>query len=948
MRSWEEVIKTRTSSKSAVYRFSQDEMDIVKRTDLPDLLSHLGYQVRRLGSFYTTKEMDSIHIKNRRSWRRYSTGQGGDAITFLQEFCDKSFPEAVNYLLEFNGHRARDSPSRPLPRTEQPPEKSPFVLPTPNWDQRRVFAYLQKRGIAPQVIRDFIQAGLLYEDALHHNCVFVGKDGGGQPRFASKRGTYDLGGPGFKGDVTGSDKNVAFPLPCAPDLDWVAVFEAPIDLMSFCTLHPKVKSNAVALCGLYQGALDTYLKDHPHLRRIVLCLDADGPGQEATQKLKEAYEQKGFQVSTRTPSLGKDWNEYLQHLVFGKEITAPKITNSEPKKEVNQPMADLGKLVTEKAAADALWKEQRKAEREAAASLRDESVTEITSAPEVFARYLDMQGDNPAYGAGNIALVMKQNPEAAVFFTRDHWKAKGRFVLEDQQEKGAKIFARSSSGRSYVLADAFDVTQTQGRDVRMPHLENDTPQMEIALTALLNYSPVRVEANAELSTGAYYAPRNMVLSINPGYSDSQAFAAIATEIAQARFHDRGYNPNYSREGCELSAQSVSYILCRRFGISQEWPSLSRLPSLCKGWPAQDRLEFLNTIQGMSRQIGNSIEKSLSPPQRATPPCTGRPDKSILHKCGRLKEHSNHMKKTVSLLFTALILCATLLLPASAAEGSCYYPISVEEYTYGPLDELRIDKTYQLSLDDDSSGIPTKDFVRGGRLYYLLDMTKKDEVGVDTQTYTQTVTLPSDTNNMEDILQKLDAEIEVTTEEGYTGTLHLDHTTVQVTTDGYATKTGTVSATRSYPNLSEADLTLIPKSIEDKGRTLTLADVQWSNSTQTDGEGNPIIRYTASAKYTGTTSSKYATGYTVSADYTGEVAKTDCNVITYTATFGSMEAPEDLTNVSTPDSSDPNGDKSLNLPSVNLSAVKRPLMIGGLTAVLIAGSVFVFKKVRERR
>ena len=50
------------------------------------------------------------------------------------------------------------------------------------------------------------------------------------------------------------------------------------------------------------------------------------------------------------------------------------------------------------------------------------------------------------------------------------------------------------------------------------------------------------------------------------------------------------------------------------------------------------------------------------------------------------------------------------------------------------------------------------------------MTKKDEVGVDTQTYTQTVTLPSDTNNMEAILQKLDAEMEVTTEDGYTGTV----------------------------------------------------------------------------------------------------------------------------------------------------------------------------------
>lgn len=306
-----------------------------------------------------------------------------------------------------------------------------------------------------------------------------------------------------------------------------------------------------------------------------------------------------------------------------------------------------------------------------------------------------------------------------------------------------------------------------------------------------------------------------------------------------------------------------------------------------------------------------------------------------------------MKKSVSLLITAFILCTTLSFPAFAAgeaapgKDSCYYPISVEEYTYGPLDEFRIDKVYQLSLDDDPGGIPTEDFVRSGRLYYLLDMTKKDEVGVDTKPYIHTITQASDTNNMEAVLQQLDAELEVTTEDGYTGTLHLDHTTVQVVTDGYATRTGSVSASRTYPNLSEADLSLIPKTVEDKGRTLTLADVQWSDSTQMDGEGNPMIRYTATAKYTGTTSSRYATGYTVSANYTGEVAKTGCDVVTYTATFGSVEAPEGA-----PDSSqDTNASSGT---AINFAAVKRPLLIVGLVAVVAVGGAFMFKKIRERR
>lgn len=49
-------------------------MDIAKNTDLPDLLEHLGYQVKRVGRYYTTREMDSLRIKGRRSWKRYSNG----------------------------------------------------------------------------------------------------------------------------------------------------------------------------------------------------------------------------------------------------------------------------------------------------------------------------------------------------------------------------------------------------------------------------------------------------------------------------------------------------------------------------------------------------------------------------------------------------------------------------------------------------------------------------------------------------------------------------------------------------------------------------------------------------------------------------------------------------------------------------------------------------------
>ena len=79
------------------------------------LLESLGYHVHRIGNYHTTKEMDSLRIRNRRTWFRYSDKTGGDAITFLQRFCGKSFQEAVECLLAYHG-RSRDAPARPSPQ----------------------------------------------------------------------------------------------------------------------------------------------------------------------------------------------------------------------------------------------------------------------------------------------------------------------------------------------------------------------------------------------------------------------------------------------------------------------------------------------------------------------------------------------------------------------------------------------------------------------------------------------------------------------------------------------------------------------------------------------------------------------------------------------------------------------------------------------------------------
>lgn len=273
-------------------------------------------------------------------------------------------------------------------------------------------------------------------------------------------------------------------------------------------------------------------------------------------------------------------------------------------------MANLEQIITQKTAADTAWKEERQMERENVNAMQDAGITEITSNPEAYARYLEVQGDNPAYSAGNIALVSFQLPEATVFGTRDRWKTLNRSVLDTEKDKGAKIFARSPFGKGYVLADAYDVSQTQGRDLKKAVLQDDSKEMESALTTVLNYAVVPVVIDKELPVAAFYDQKNMELAINPDFPDGEAFAAIAAEVAHSRFHAKGAVPGYNREEYDLDAQSVSYLLCRRFGVERELPDVSGVAELYEGLEAQERRYALDSIQDVSKKMGRSIEKNL--------------------------------------------------------------------------------------------------------------------------------------------------------------------------------------------------------------------------------------------------------------------------------------------------------------------------------------------------
>ena len=167
---------------------------------------------------------------------------------------------------------------------------------------------IKHRGIARDVVAHFAKAGLLYEDAEYHNAVFVGTDTDGVPHHAHKRSANSYG-KAFRLNVEGSDPRYSFHY-VGTDRS-LYVFEAPIDMLSYITLYPEnwQRHSYVACCGTSIQPVLQMLEQAPQLDTVLLCLDNDETGHQASRRMREQLEMR-YSVERLIPE-SKDWNDDL-------------------------------------------------------------------------------------------------------------------------------------------------------------------------------------------------------------------------------------------------------------------------------------------------------------------------------------------------------------------------------------------------------------------------------------------------------------------------------------------------------------------------------------------------------------------------------------------------------------------------------------------------------------
>ena len=278
--------------------YTQAQIDRANAVNLEDFLRAQGETLVRSGKEYRWKAHDSLTVCGNK-WFRHSQSKGGFPVDFVMEFYGKSFPEAVQMLTGETGEVQPEADPAPSPA---------FRLPLRNVTNANILNYLtQERKLSPSLVNFFITAGDIYEDAAHHNVVFVGRDADGHPRYASCRGINEK----FRQDVAGAEKSFGF-AHRGTDKQ-LLVFEAPIDLLSFIELFPKnwQQHNYLSLGGVSGKALRQFLSERPDVERVFLCLDADKAGEDACKRLAALLPDT---VSvTRIQPCMKDWNDVLVH-----------------------------------------------------------------------------------------------------------------------------------------------------------------------------------------------------------------------------------------------------------------------------------------------------------------------------------------------------------------------------------------------------------------------------------------------------------------------------------------------------------------------------------------------------------------------------------------------------------------------------------------------------------
>jgi hypothetical protein len=261
--------------------------------------------------------------------------------------------------------------------------------------------------------------------------------------------------------------------------------------------------------------------------------------------------------------------------------------------------------------------QQARSSRQADVLARLEQAVGAIQDSESFRRFLDMQARFHHYSFGNVALILSQRPDATQVAGYNAWLKLHRYVRRGEhgiriivpmRKKAAEPDGDEPSRIFFGSGTVFDLDQTDGEplpEVTVPDLVSDEGgQLYGHLYGLAAREGLTVhEGEIGLPAGAagVYRPKDRVIIVRP---------AAALQMTTTLAHELGHHFSglHGTRGDEESiAESVAYVVCRRFGLDcgeASFPYVAiwaREPSVLR--------RVLGVVQGVSARIIDGIEGS---------------------------------------------------------------------------------------------------------------------------------------------------------------------------------------------------------------------------------------------------------------------------------------------------------------------------------------------------
>lgn len=307
--------------------YSPDQIKEARNSDILEYMISKGERFQRQGNYYRHTEHSSWVYDSRRKVMFFNKEIDHPAvnncITLAMKLYDFSFIEAIGDILgsEVTVLSEEDYKVKehgPLDYQNDVIEKKNFL---------KVYNYLtDEREIDPQIVRLFNQANLIGEDC-RQNIIFKFFDRS-QPKNSpvvgiELRGTRFLpeekriikDRPYFLYHHPGNQKDSLFFAQLNSKLPTreIKVFEAPIEVMSYLSIHkkeylegPSFNTEFCAMCGLKHHVLESYFRkvlasngelaegEKTIVPLISLCVNNDEAGRDFVDRFKKFLRYKGY------------------------------------------------------------------------------------------------------------------------------------------------------------------------------------------------------------------------------------------------------------------------------------------------------------------------------------------------------------------------------------------------------------------------------------------------------------------------------------------------------------------------------------------------------------------------------------------------------------------------------------------------------------------------------